>query len=83
MCEQRLNQCFGTSSACTASACTASHPEVAHLTPACLGSKGKQREEGGIEYLGRNKAIGHAKMSQARQPRQNRVETDSSEICET
>lgn len=37
------------------------HPEVAHLTPACLGSKGKQREEGGVEYLGRNKAIGQKK----------------------
>lgn len=38
------------------------HPEVALLTAACLGSKGKQREEeGGVEYLGRNKAIGQEK----------------------
>lgn len=52
----------------------------------CPGSKGKQREEGGVEYLGQNEAIGQETMSQARQPscwKWNRVERDSSESCET
>lgn len=65
MCEQRLNQCFGIE---WYKLKMPPHPEVAHLTPACLGSKGKQREEGGVEYLGRNKAIGQEKMSRASQP---------------
>lgn len=58
--------------------------------PACLSGavlcKGKQREEEGVEHLGRNKARSMEKMSQARQPscwRRNQVQTESSESCET
>lgn len=50
MCEQRLNQCLGVE---WYKLKMPPHPEVDHLTPVCLSSKGKQREEeGGVEYLG-------------------------------
>lgn len=74
MCEQRLNQCFGVE---WYKLKMPPHPEVDHLTPVCLSSKGKQREEeGGVEYLGRNKAIGQKKnvTSMTAEP----LETESS-----